>query len=367
MEDEESTVEVDQLRDASSTPELLPESPPAQLSLHALSGHLAPETLCLKGFINNRPISILIYGGSTHNFLHNRVVVNLGLKPIETTPLHVTVGNGKEIRCHQLCTAVQVHIQQQSFTTDFHVLPLCGADVVLGVQWLKTLGPVLTDYGALTMKFITGGKLIELEGDREKEVEQVSPSQLRRFVHTNPTSTFFHIRIESAAKLTPQTTHSLLEIDTLITKYASLFQPLTNLPPSQPTDHTINLLPNSTPVNVRPYKYPYFQKKEIEEQVATMLARGFIQPSSNPFSSPVLLVKKKDGSWRFCVDYRALNAITVRDRFPIPIVDELLDKMGGAQWFSKLDLMQGYHQILMNTIDISKTAFRTIKGTTSFG
>lgn len=97
-----------------------------------------------------------------HNFLHNRVVVNLGLKPTETTPLRVTVGNGEEIRCHQLCTAVQVHIQQQSFTIDFHMLPLCGDDVVLGVQWLKTLGPVLTDYGALTMKFITDGKLIEL-------------------------------------------------------------------------------------------------------------------------------------------------------------------------------------------------------------
>ena len=103
-----------------------------------------------------------------------------------------------------------------------------------------------------------------------------------------------------------------------------------NLPPSRPTDHTINLLPNSTLVNVRPYRYPYFQKKETEEQVAAMLARGFIQPSSSPFSSPVLLVRKKDGSWRFCVDYRALNAITVRDRFPILTMDELLDELGRA-------------------------------------
>ena len=288
--------------------------------------------------------------------------MRLGLTPTETTSLRVTVGNGDEIRCHQLCTVVQVHIQQQLFTIDFHVLPLCGADVVLGVQWLKTLGPVLTDYGALTMKFIVNGKLIELKGDREKECEQVSPSQLRRFVHTNPASTFFHIRIEATTKTKPQMVHPIPEIETLLTSYASLFQPLATLPPSRATDHTINLLPNSIPVNVRPYKYPYFQKKEIEEQVAAMLARGLIQPSSSPFSSPVLLVRKKDDSWRFCVDYRALNAITVRDRFSIPTVDELLDELGGTRWFSKLDLTQGYHQILMNPNDISKTAFRTYQG-----
>jgi len=93
-----------------------------------------------------------------------------------------------------------------------------------------------------------------------------------------------------------------------------------------------------------------------------MLEEGIIQPNKSPFSSPIILVKKKDGSWRVCTYYRVLNAITVKDIFPIPSVDELINELFGAIFFSKLDLRSGYHQTLLNSDDRCKTTFRTHNG-----
>lgn len=115
-------------------------------------------------------------------------------------------------------------------------------------------------------------------------------------------------------------------------------------------------------MNVKPYHYPYCQKNELEKQVVLLLDVGLIQPSHGPFSSSVLLVKKKDDSWLCCVNYKALKAITMKDRFPMPTIDELVDELGQASWFSKLDLRQGFPQIRMVEADIPKTAFKMHQG-----
>ena len=121
---------------------------------------------------------------------------------------------------------------------------------------------------------------------------------------------------------------------------------------------SIFLTPGSPPVAVRLYQYPQLLKDEIGRQCDDMLAQGIIRESTSPFSSPVLLVRKQDDTWRFCVDYQALNDCTVKDKFPIPVVDELR----GARFFIKIDPRSGYRQVRMHPDDIAKTAFRTHRG-----
>ena len=119
----------------------------------------------MQGYIHGQPVSILIDGGSTHNFVHHRVVMSVRLTTTTTPPLRVTISNGDELQCQQTCPNVEVTIQQHPFVIDFHVLPICGADLVLGVQWLKTLGPMLMDNTTLTMKFMAADHLVELHGE----------------------------------------------------------------------------------------------------------------------------------------------------------------------------------------------------------
>jgi hypothetical protein len=134
------------------------------------------------------------------------------------------------------------------------------------------------------------------------------------------------------------------------------------LPPQRSYDHAIPLYPDVVLVNARPYHYSPLHKIEIEKQVEQLLEVGLIAHSNSPFVSPVLLVKKKDGDWRFCVHYSKLNAMTIKSKFPMPIVEEILDELARSRFFNKLDIRSGYHQIRMLPQDEHKIAFKTHQG-----
>ena len=150
----------------------------------------------------------------------------------------------------------------------------------------------------------------------------------------------------------------------IIHEYRDIFpeQLPKGIPPPRVVEHAINVEPGSKPSYRPPYRLGPAEQDELEEQIRDLLAQGFIHPSCSPYGAPVLFVPKKDGRWRMCVDYRALNKQTIKDRYPLPRIDLLLDCLGQAKVFSKLDLAQGYHQIAMAQDSIEKTAFCTNTG-----
>ncbi|PNX99071.1 retrotransposon-related protein, partial [Trifolium pratense] len=297
------------------------------LSLNAMNGCSSLGTLRFTGQVLGKDVQILVDGGSTDNFFQPRLAKFLKL-PIEpVSNFNVLVGNG-----HKMVAEA-------------------------------TLGPHVADYSPLSLKFFLSGKFVTLQGTAPHSPGPAQFHHLARLNHTHAIAEFytmfcFNMATETTPplELSPSLPPDLTE---LFLTFGHLFQSPTTQPPQRLQNHSIPLLDESKIVKIRPYRYPHSQKAQIEIMVEDMLKQGIIQPSTSPFPSPIILVKKKDGTWCFGTDYRALNALTIKDSSPLPTVDELLDELYGAKFFSKLDLRSGYHQILMNPKDRYKTAFRT--------
>ncbi|KAL0541242.1 hypothetical protein IC582_021284 [Cucumis melo] len=221
------------------------------------------------------------------------------------------------------------------------------------MQWLYLLRVTVVDWRNLTLTFYDNDKSIK--GDPSLTKSRVSLKNLIKVWEEHDHGYLIECRSIIVAlldKTVPEEKDTDCGTVGLITivfdQYTDVFDWPKKLPPRRSIGHHIHLKRDTNPVNVRPYRYAYHQKEELEKLEGEMLTSGVIRPSVGPYSSPILLVKKKDGSWRFGVDYRALN--------------NLFDELSGASLFTKIDLKAGYHQIRMAEEDIEKTAFRMHKG-----
>ncbi|KAJ0585794.1 putative nucleotidyltransferase, Ribonuclease H [Helianthus annuus] len=319
----------------------------------------APSTtMKLEGMLMGFPISMLVDSGASHNFISQRLVSAMGLSSSKFRGINIKLGDGHFVSVYERCVALPIIIGPCSFSVNALVFDTGSLDFILGLEWLKSLGEVVHDWQHSWMRFIHQGVSVQLHGVHSG---QSSFSALHQWLSMDGITVTSSVDT-SLPSISPMlTTQQQTTLTSLLQQFEEIFQPPSSLPPSRTHDHSIRLS-SSAPICVRPYRYPHVQKTEIERQVQELLNMGLIRPSTSAFSSPVILVRKKDDSWRMCVDYRALNNATIPNKYPIPVIDELLDELHGSTFFSKLDLKAGYNQIRMCPDSIEMTAFRTHDG-----
>ncbi|GJV33331.1 reverse transcriptase [Tanacetum coccineum] len=304
------------------------------ISLNALTGENSYRTMRVRAYVRRNVVHTLVDYGSTYNFLDWNTARKLGCKLKKICPLEVSMANRHVMSSLYECKDFFWEFQGVTYTTDVIILPLRGCEMVLGIQWLSTLGWIRCDFKNLVMEYTYNENKVVLRDTQQATIQWMQEAE---------------------------SSHSK-DVEAMLKDFEPVFDVPKELSPKRTHDPRIPLVPNTPPVSIRPYKHPLSQKDAIELMVKELLESGVVRNSQSPFSSPIVIVKKKDGTWRMCVDYKQLNKATVKGKFPIPIVEELIDELSGYKFFSKLDLRSGYHQIRIEAGDVYKTAFRINEG-----
>jgi hypothetical protein len=231
--------------------------------------------------------------------------------------------------------------------------------VIVGMDWLDSVeAKIDCRHKQVWVRTPSGGELV-IQGNTARHGAALrSIERARR--HSQLSGRGFLAYVRDTREVGPVKTVSDVPV---VRDYVDVFpEELPGVPPERQVEFRIDLVPGATPVAKAPYRLAPPEMKELFDQLQELLGKEFIRPSSSPWGAPTLFVKKKDGSQRMCIDYRELNKRTVKNRYPLPRIDDLFDQLQGASWFSKIDLRSGYHQMRVREADIEKTAFRTRYG-----
>nr|AAX95936.1 retrotransposon protein, putative, Ty3-gypsy sub-class [Oryza sativa Japonica Group]ABA93392.2 retrotransposon protein, putative, Ty3-gypsy subclass [Oryza sativa Japonica Group] len=219
-------------------------------------------------------------------------------------------------------------------------------DVILGMDWLTKFKGVID----------CANCIVTLTNEKGETVVYKSPVSPKQGISLN------QIEVENPVATEEKSSRKLEDIP-IVCEYPEVFpEDLTTMPPKREIEFRIDLAPGTAPIYKRPYRMAAKELAEVKKQVDEQLQKGYIRPSTSPWGAPVIFVEKKDKTKRMCVDYRALNEVTIKNKYPLPWIDDLFDQLKGAKVFSKIDLRSGYHQLRIREEDISKTAFTTRYG-----
>eukprot|EP00253_Pinus_taeda_P032040 PITA_32040 len=326
---------------------------------HVVQGPLPPPPPAVGGayFAPTGGALAALRGVPRYLMLH--MVERRGIRTESFDGFSVLVPGDQTMMCARYVPELSVTMGTYTLTNHFFVVDIPDTNMILGVQWLITLGKVTTDWKTLEMEWDDEktGRHEKIRGQHTYLPQTISAHQMEAVFWKGDVEWVVELRA-SEARTTGQTVH--LEIQSILDRYAIVFG---EIPPGQPPDrgfeHTIELEQGIQAVITTPYRHPKAYRDEIKQAIQELLALRHIRPSMSPFASSVVLVKKKDDTLKMCIDYRALNKKTLKNRYPIPRIDELMDELRGAWFFSKIDLRSGYHQIRVREQDIPKTAFRT--------
>ncbi len=336
--------------------------------------------ILLQGNVNGYNARVLIDCGASHNFISENFVKCHDLPTNRITPVSVTVANGRTSYINQVFEGFELALDDfNDRIISAYVFPIqsdANYDLILGLPWLFRINPSIDWKTRCITITAHDRKYIIKPANSHKQIKKnhvadtntnvdnflINAKQLSRCRQ------FYLVTIKSIYNCCmTSATPTNKQINQLLEEFDDLFpDDLTQLPPKRDIDHEIKLIDNAIPPAQQPFRMSQPELAELKRQLEILLEKGYIRPSKSPYAAPVLFAKKKDGTLRMCVDYRALNKITIKNKYPIPRIDEMLDQLNGAKVFSRLDLKSGYHQIRIKNEDIEKTAFRTRYGSFEF-
>ncbi|XP_026410722.1 uncharacterized protein LOC113305945 [Papaver somniferum] len=265
-----------------------------EILVHALTSNITQNTVKILGSIKNKKkFTILIDSGSTHSFIDPELARQCVCYMEPTGAFQVAVADGNKLISSAKCPDLQWKMQGHSFKFDMRVLALGCCDMVLGVDWMRELSPVKFDFKNMLISFKKNGKEVILQGNAEStSISVMTGESCQKYLKKHKHGLVGHLFSITGTDSTP-TIPTILQ--PLLDSFKGIFQEPTTLTPTRAHDHYIPLQPLSSPPNQRPYSIPYIQKEVVEKLVQEMLNSGVIRPSHSPFSSSILLVKKKDG------------------------------------------------------------------------